>query len=66
MQKAGLDPESFNRAFARNAKQLAENLKASGGTDIAVRFVEVPEAMHTEAAWQARPADIVFLFPATK
>jgi hypothetical protein len=67
MQKAGLDPESFNRAFARNAKQLAENLKESGGTDTAVRFVEVPEAMHTEAAWQARfPADIVFLFPATK
>jgi predicted alpha/beta superfamily hydrolase len=67
MRKAGLDPESFNRAFARNAKQLAENLKESGGPDIAVRFVEVPEAMHTEAAWQERfPADIAFLFPVTK
>lgn len=43
MQTAGLDPESFNRAFARKAKQLAENIKESGGTDIAVRFVEVPE-----------------------
>jgi predicted alpha/beta superfamily hydrolase len=66
-RKAGLDSESFDRAFARNAKQLAENLDESGGSDIAVRFVEVPEAMHTEAAWQARfPAAIEFLFPSTK
>jgi predicted alpha/beta superfamily hydrolase len=66
-QKAGIDSESFDRVFSRNAKQLAENLKESGGTDIAVRFAEVPEAMHTEAAWRARfPADIGFLFPSTK
>ncbi len=43
MRRRALDPESFNRAFARNAKQLAENLKESGRTDIAVRFAEVPE-----------------------
>jgi hypothetical protein len=65
--KLGFDPDAFNRKFAHAAKELSDNLKQSGGDDIAVKFVEEPGAMHTESAWQARfPAAVEFLFPATK
>lgn len=67
IRKLGFDPDAFNRKFATAAKQLSEDLSQSGGEDIAVKFVEVPGATHTDAAWQARfPAAIEFLFPAAK
>jgi predicted alpha/beta superfamily hydrolase len=67
LQKLGFNSDAFDRKFARAAKELSDNLRQSGGDDIAVKFVEEPGAMHTESAWQPRfPAAIEFLFPAAK
>jgi predicted alpha/beta superfamily hydrolase len=67
MRQQGLDPELFNRLFARSAKLLADNFRDSGGDAIAVKFVEEPGATHSGAYWRERfPAAIEFLFPAAK
>jgi predicted alpha/beta superfamily hydrolase len=62
--KLGLDPDENDRAFARIARTVAENLREAGGKDAQVRFVEDPEGKHSEAAWARRfPEAVEFLFP---
>lgn len=63
--KLGLDPDANDRAFARIARTVAENLREAGGKDTQVRFVEDPKGEHSEAVWARRFAgDVEFLFPA--
>lgn len=65
VEAGGLDADAVNRVIVRQSKAVAENLKASGGEDIAVKFVEDPEASHWEKEWRKRiPAALEFLFPA--
>lgn len=65
MRAHGFDLGDFNRAFAHNANVLANNLLDSGFGAAAVKFVEIPDARHTESAWRERfPAAAEYLFPA--
>lgn len=65
MTKRGLDPSAINVNLARDARQIAENLQASGGSRTAMQFTESPTGMHDEPSWRARfAAAITFLFPA--
>lgn len=58
--------DRWNRVFVKGARDVADNLKASGGDDIDVKFVEDPEGWHDNASWAIRfPAAIEFLFPAS-
>jgi enterochelin esterase-like enzyme len=67
MSDMGLDPDAFDRNFARGARVIADNFKDAGGGDPQVLFVEEPEADHSEASWARRfPAAIAFLFPPQK
>ena len=64
MLRRGLDPEAFSRNLARDARSIAENLRASNGDATSVRFDEAPEGRHDEASWRKRfPSAIEFLFP---
>jgi len=64
MRQRGLEPEAFNRNLARDARLIADNIKASGGDFTEVKFTESPQGKHDEAAWRERFAEnIMFLFP---
>jgi enterochelin esterase-like enzyme len=67
VEASGLDADAVDRVIVRQSKAVAENLKAAGGDDIVVKFVEDPQASHYEKEWRKRvPAALEFLFPAKK